>query len=114
MNFGKLNKRLVIKGIKSTTSDSIGGRTETTETKKTTWGSLRPVSAKEAMVYGLEVGSRAHECTLRYDENYEIDQNYWIEWTDRGDNTRTFRIVSVIDVNEAAHEIKLLLNERTD
>ena len=62
----------------------------------------------------MEVGSRSYRIRLRYDSSYEIDQLYWVEWTDRSDNTRTFRIVSVIDIDERAHEIVLLANERTE
>ena len=111
MNFGRLNKRLVLKHVTRVT-DNIGGYTETEVTDKTTWGSLEPMSAREQLLYGLEVAQRSYRCKLRYDENYDIDTSYFIEWTDRFDKTREFRIVSVISVDEAAREISLLLNEK--
>jgi head-tail adaptor len=114
MNIGKLNKRLVLKYVSARVTDNQGGYTETVSTAKTTWGMLRPVSAREQLIYGLELGSRSYVCVLRYDATYKIDQNYYIEWTDRGSTTRTFRIVSVIDEDEGAKQMTLLINERTD
>ncbi len=113
MNFGKLNKRLTLKTV-TLTEDGIGGYTEYEVTQKETWGSLRPLSAKEQLLYGMSVGSRTYECIMRYDSNYDVNRKYFIEWTDRYDVTRSFKVNSVLQVNEAAHEISLLLTERTE
>ena len=113
MNFGKLNKRLTLKTV-TLTEDGIGGYSELEVAKKTTWGSLRPLSAKEQLLYGMSVGSRTYECSMRYDSSYDVNRKYFIEWTDRYDVTRSFKVVSVIRINEAAHEIQLLLTERTE
>lgn len=113
MNFGKLNKRLVLKSVTRVT-DNLGGFTESEVTKKTTWGSLEPLSQRELLLYGMEAGQKSYRCLLRWDENYDIDQNYFIEWTDRFNNTRIFRIVSVIDFDEAARILSLFINERNE
>ena len=113
MNPGKLNKRLKLISVTSE-SDGIGGYTETETTAKTTWGSLEPMSQREQLIYGLETGSRSYRCFLRYDENYNIDQNYHIEWTDRFFQTRRFRIVQVLSIDEGARVLNLILHERTD
>jgi len=114
MNFGKLNKRIVLKKIKTSKSDSIGGTTVAYETAKTTWGSLSPLSAKEMILYGMEVGQRSHRCILRFDKEYDIDQTYYLEWTDPFDTVRKFRVVSVLNIDEDNKVIELLVYERTD
>lgn len=114
MNFGRLNKRLEIVGVATSVSDGMGGKTTTRETVKTTWGSLRPFSARENLVYGLDVGSRNFECKLRWDLNYPIDQTNKIKFTDKRNNVRMFRITSVIDTDERGHEVTLIITERTD
>ena len=113
MNFGKLNKRLALKTV-TRVADNMGGYVETIVLKKTAWGSLTPVSQVETLSYGMALGSRVYKSKIRWDENYDIDQNYYIEWVDRYDKTRKFRIISVLKKEESAHEIELLLNERTD
>lgn len=113
MNPGKLNKRLSLISV-TRVSDGIGGYTETETTAKTTWGSLEPMSQREQLIYGLETGSRSYKCFLRYDENYNIDQNYHIEFTDRFSQTRRCRIVQVLNIDEAARVLNLILHERTD
>lgn len=113
MNIGQLNKRLVLKKATKVT-DNIGGYTETPTTVKTMWGSLKPLSQREQLLYGLELGARSYRSRIRYDNTNEIDQNYYIEWTDRFDTVRSFRIVQVLIKNESAHEYELILHERTD
>lgn len=114
MNFGKLNKRIVIKKIKTSVSDNIGGRTITYETAKTTWGSLSPLSAREMILYGMEVGQRFYRSVLRFDKAHNIDQTYYLEWTDPFNTVRKFRVVSVLNIDENKKVIELLVNERTD
>ena len=114
MNFGKLNKRIVLKKIKTSAPDSIGGATVAYETAKTTWGSLSPLSAREIILYGMEVGQRSYRARFRFDKAYNIDQTYYLEWTDPFDTVRQFRVVSVLNIDEDKKVIELLVNERTD
>lgn len=106
MQTGKLNKRVTIKTVTRVT-DSLGGYTETAATVKETWAGFRPLSARETLSYGLELGDRTHEVTLRHDG--VLNQTNYLEM-----GGRTFRIRSVINVDEANFEYKLIVTERTD
>lgn len=113
MNPGKLNRRIVLKSV-TRVADGIGGFVETNVTKKTTWASISPLTNREQLLYGIEIGVRAYVVKLRWDASYNIDQSYWIEYSDRFGGTVNMRIVSVVGVNEDARQIVLLAEERTD
>jgi SPP1 family predicted phage head-tail adaptor len=106
MQIGKLNKRVTIKTV-TRTADGLGGFTEVASTVKETWAAVRPLSAKETLSYGLELGDRTAEITLRYDGT--ITQTQYIEF-----GSRAYRIKSVMSPDERRHEYVLICTERTD
>lgn len=107
MKIGKLNKRVTLKTVTRSAVNNLGGVTETASTVKETWANVRPLSASENLNYGLELGQRTLEFTLRYDG--VITQTNFLEY-----NSRTFRIKSVINSDEANKEYKIIASERTD
>jgi SPP1 family predicted phage head-tail adaptor len=106
MQIGKLNKRVTIKSV-TRVADGIGGFNETETTVKETWAQLRPLSAKETLSYGLELGDRASEITVMFDG--AINQTNFILF-----GSRRYRIRSVVNPDEAKWIYKLICTERTD
>lgn len=106
MRIGKLNKRVTIKTV-SRTVDGLGGFTESVTTVKETWAGIRPLSARETLSYGLELGDRTAEIKLRYDG--VVNQTNYIDYAGR-----EYRIRSVINPDERKHEYILICTERTD
>lgn len=113
MESGKLNRRLKIYSV-TRVSDGVGGYTETPVLQKETWANVMPLSMRETLLYGMEVGVRAYKVTIRLDENYAIDQNYYFLYTDRFGNEKELRVVSVLDVEESGRTMTILANVRTD
>ena len=113
MNIGKKNRRIKLYSTLKV-SDGIGGYTETPTLLKTTWASVIPLSQREILLYGLEVGVRAYKIGIRFDINYDIDQNNYFVYTDRFGNDKTLRVISVLDTDETASEMIILANVRTD
>lgn len=107
MKIGPMNKRITIKSVTSKTADGLGGNTLVYGTVKETWAKVRPLSNREQLTYGLTLGVRAYEFTIRYDGT--INQSNRIEL-----NSRPFRIESVINTDEANREYKIIASERTD
>lgn len=108
MRIGKLNKRITINTVTRTAAtDGMGGYTETTAKVKDTWARIRPLTNSETLTYGVELGQRMVEITLRYDTM--LDQTNTIVF-----GSRTFRVRSVINKDEFNHEITILASERTD
>ncbi len=106
MKIGKLNHRITIENV-SRTADNLGGYTTTVSTVKTTWAGVRTLSAKEVLSFGLELGERNLEFTIRNDR--PLTQSNSIEF-----NGRKFRIRGISDPNERKYEYKIIASERTD
>jgi SPP1 family predicted phage head-tail adaptor len=106
MKIGKLNHRITLETV-SRTSDNLGGYTTTVSTVKTTWAGVRSLSAKEILSFGLELGERNLEFTIRNDR--PITQTNSIDF-----GGRKFRIKSIIDPTERNYEYKIIASERTD
>lgn len=106
MQIGKLNKRVTIKDV-TRTADGLGGYTETETNVRETWASVFPFNGREQLNYGLELGERTYEITLRY--NGTLDQTNIIEY-----NSKRLRINSVVITDEANWEYRLICTERTD
>lgn len=113
MEIGKLNRRITLKTV-TRTPDGIGGFTETEVSQKETWGSVKPMSQREQLLYGLEVGVRAYKCAIRFDVNFDIDQSYFIEYVNRFSDTVKFRVIQVLNMDESTRKVELAVTERTD
>ena len=94
--------------------DELGGKTKTDEKQKDTFAEVMPLNQKESLRYGLEVGERAVKFNIRYDVNYQIDQNYYITFTGYNGVERRFRIISIINPFENNENLTIIGNERTD
>ena len=114
MRIGLMNKRVVIKLIDLTSDDGIGGTNSTEVMVDEIWAQLESLSSNERLIYGLEAGVRAFKMTTRFNIDLALSQRYVVYYTDRFNETRRFRITSVLQPDENARTFETIINERTD
>ena len=106
MQAGKLKHRLVIKYIASETANTLGELTKVWGTRATVWGSIDPLSAREAIAAQTTLSETSHKATIRYLSTVTIKDT--IEY-----GTRTFNINGIINTGEKNKELILLCSENT-
>ena len=109
MEFGKLNRRITITNYAAETLTNTGGYTKGAETSVTTWCMAQPLSQKESLLNGLQLGQRAYRFTFRYEKGTTISQETKLTY-----ETREFRVISILELNENKRTVTVLANERTD
>jgi len=107
MNTGKLNRRITIVTPGVMTPDGIGGFTEGAKTTRVTWCSARQLSMAETLSYGLETSTASYKFGFLYFAVDDITRVKELTY-----ETRTFRIVSIEEVNEDKNLITVIANER--
>jgi len=106
MNTGKLNRRIAIVTPGTMTPDGIGGFTEGTKTTRSTWCSARQLSMAETLSYGLETSTASYKFGFLYFSVDDITRVKELTY-----ESRTFRIVSIEEVNEDKNLITVIANE---
>lgn len=109
MNVGNLNKRITITVRGALTPDTIGGYTKAADTESLVWCGARQLSHRETLLYGLQVGEASYEFTFRYETVKNISQVNGLKY-----EGRTFRIISINEVDERKEMIKIIANEQTN
>jgi SPP1 family predicted phage head-tail adaptor len=109
MNAGKLNRRITLVPPPTKADDGYGGTTETPGTTSSTWCAAKPLSQSEVLRRGIEAGTRAYEFTFRYEAGMDLTQAWGLTY-----ESRSFRIVSVLEIDERKRMIKVQANERTN
>ena len=107
---GERNKHIELQEP-SETSDGMGGYTETFSTKYSPWAAIWPLSGKDQIAAGQNVGLITHR--IRFPYNSEVKSNWRVKYVDgrRGD-TRYFSIVAPpISLEERNRETELLCKE---
>lgn len=107
MKIGFLNRRITISSFGANTLTATGGYNKGTETQTETWCHAKPLSGKELLLNGLQLGERAYEFTFRYEQGQNITQE--TELTYEG---RTFRVISVLEIDEYKRAVKVQAQER--
>lgn len=107
MNTGKLNRRITIVTPGAMTPTTIGGFTQGVTTTRTTWCSARQLSMAESLSYGLETSTASYRFSFLYYAADDITRVKELTF-----NGRSFRIVSVENVDEAKQQITVIANER--
>jgi len=105
MEIGKLNKRVKIYTYEANTSDGYGGFTQGAKTETTVWAKVRQLSQSEMLLNGLKIGEINNEFTLRYSSI--LTQRNEIEY-----DNKVFRIIEVLNIDEANKVIKVIASER--
>lgn len=109
MEIGKLNRRITYTVYAASTPTATGGYTKGAGTNTVTWCSAKPLSQKESLLNGLQIGQRAYEFTFRYEQGTNINQEVTLTY-----ETRTFKVISILEIDENKRVIKVLANERTN
>ena len=104
MNTGKLNRRLSYMAAGTFVDDGFGGKTQTVAGATTeTWAGARQLSARELLSYGLPVTHRTFEFMFLYERGVNILEGTLITY-----ESKQFRVISVIEQDEAKRVIKVL------
>ncbi len=109
MEIGKLNRRITYTTFAASTPTAIGGTTKGAGTDTITWCSAKPLSQKETLLNGLKLGQRAIQFTFRYEQGTNITQAVELTY-----ETRTFKVISILEIDENKRVVKVLANERTN
>ena len=103
MNAGRLRHRCTIKGP-THTEDGKGGIATTWGTVTVCWGELRPLQGREWIESGMENSEISARFRMRHVAGILPTMQVIF-------GTRSFEIVSVIDVYERGTELELMLKE---
>jgi len=109
MEIGKLNRRITYTVFAASTTTAIGGYTKGSGTDTDTWCAAKSLSQSESLVSGLQLGQRAYEFTFRYEQGTNINQEIELTY-----ETRKFRVITVLEIDENKRVVKVLANERTN
>jgi len=112
MNFGKLDRKIIIKQKVVSGSTALGGTTQTSELIGERFANITPLSQAQSERYGLEVGQRNYEIFIRK-ESQVISQDYFIEFTDY-EGLHTLLITEVLNVKQNDKMLKIICHERRD
>jgi head-tail adaptor len=109
MEIGKLNRRITYTVFAASSPTATGGSTKGAGTPTTTWCSARPLSQSESLLNGLQLGQSSYEFTFRYEQGTNITQAVQLTY-----ETRTFKVSSIIEIDEDKRVVKVLAHERTN
>lgn len=89
------------------TPDGIGGFTEGAKTSRNTWCSARQLSIQETLSYGLETATASFEFSFLYFAADDMTRVKELTY-----QSRSFKVASVVNVNEEKKQITVIANER--
>lgn len=104
MQAGRLRHRIAIQSA-SESLDDFGSTTKVWSTDTTVWGHVEPLSGQEKFEAQQVVGEVTHKITTRYYSS-GITPDMRLVY-----DSRTFEILSVIDVREHNRAMELLCKE---
>ena len=108
MRAGKLRHRVTVQGM-STTQHAYGEEVVTWATVATVWAAVEPLRGRELNEMAQEQAERTTRIRMRYREVAPGTQR--IVWTDRASTTRTYDVLSVVQVLEKGAETELMCRE---
>jgi len=109
MEIGKLNRRITYTVFASNTPTATGGYTKGDGTDTETWCGAKALSQSESLVNGLQLGQSAYEFTFRYEQGTNITQEVGLTY-----ESRAFKVISILEIDENKRVVKVLANERTN
>ena len=104
MRAGRLRHLMWLKEP-TNTSDGMGSNTKIYGTVEVFWGSVEPLRGREWMESGLENSEVSGKIVRRYKSGLTPDMIVAFD-------SRTFKIVSVINVDERNREMQLMVEEK--
>lgn len=105
MRAGPMRHRVTIQTRSIATRDSEGGVTESWSTYAKRWASIRPLRGEELFAAQQKYGKVSHEFSIRNTTGVTPEMRISYD-------SRTFNIVSAINVNERDRETLILATER--
>jgi SPP1 family predicted phage head-tail adaptor len=105
MGSGKYNKRIAVQVVTETNDDYLS-KTTAWATNRHIWCSIKPLSGYEKLQAGAISSGVSHRIKTRYDSVLSVKNR--LLW-----NSRTFKIQSIININEANKELELMTIEDT-
>lgn len=104
INFGKYRHRVSVQSMTDSSADDYNQTTQTAVTISTRWASEKPLTGK-ALEYGKQIHELVtHEIRMRYFPNLNPDNKLVF-------GSRTFEILSVINVDERNEEMIVMCVE---
>ena len=104
MNTGKLNRRISYTTTATYIDDGFGGKTVSVAGSTVeTWCSARQLSMSELISYGLPVDVKSYEFGFIYERGANIGNGTNLTY-----ESKTFRAVSITEIDEAKREIKVI------
>lgn len=104
MNSGKLNRRISYTTAATYTDTALGGKAVSVSgTTVETWCSARQLSMSESISYGLPVDVKSYEFGFIYERGANIGNGTNLTY-----ESKTFRAVSITEIDEAKREIKVI------
>jgi len=103
MRAGRLRHRLWLKGP-TNTNDTAGTIVTTYGTVAVLWGSIEPLKGQEYYDSALINSEATSRIVIRHTATIEPNYIFVFE-------TRTFKIISVIDIDEKNKEMQLMVKE---
>jgi head-tail adaptor len=109
MEIGRLNRRITYTTFAASTPTATGGSTKGVGTEVSTWCGANPLSQSESLLNGLQLGQSSYEFTFRYEQGTNITQAVGLTY-----ETRKFKVISILEIDENKRIVKVLANERTN
>ena len=74
LDLGIMRQRISVYS-RSSSSDNLGGQTQTDALVGTYWCKVRPLPANELLEYGMRVNDKGYEITMRYNSSVTINED---------------------------------------
>lgn len=98
MRAGKLNRRIAIQGVTSTSDSTTGQVTDAWVTSTTIWAHIDPLNALEVASAGQTEEHITHRVTIRYRADISPQMRFLY-------GTRVFNVHRILDPDEAHREL---------
>lgn len=109
MEIGKLNRRITIRSYAASTETAYGGVTRSAPVDYNTWAKANRLSQSEVLANGLKLGEAVYRFGIRYQDATKVTQRNEIIY-----EGKTFRVLSVINIDEANFYTEVIASERTN
>lgn len=108
MDQKKLNRRIIVIAPGAKTPDGMGGFSSVPGLSSELWCSAKQLSARDSLVYGLDLKTASFKFCFRYESAKNITTEYGLTY-----EGKAFRIISIEEKDEAKDEIIIVANVRS-
>lgn len=108
---GELKHRVALQVGTTTNSGSFSEPTTTWATSRTVWAKVEPIRGREQMEHGIAEAEVDYRVWVRWSRSISPDAQMRVQWT-RDGNTRTFDVLSAVEMGAAKEWLELMCKER--